>query len=168
MSQAPTTEAPGKGYDRPRNIQFSVFIDNRVGQLLELVKIFDDQALQVAALTVIDSADYAVVRIITSNSDLARRLLKRAKQAFSETEVLVVDIGGEQRMTDMCVALLSVEINIHFAYPLLVRPQGRPAIAVHCDDRVLAVEVLLKRRFTLLGENDLGANATPGNEDQGI
>ncbi len=99
-------------------------------KLLELVKDLSmTRRPWSSALTVIDSADYAVVRIVTSNADLARRLLTRANQAFSETEVLVVDIGGEQRMTAMCVALQSAEINIHFAYPLLVRPQGRPAIA---------------------------------------
>ncbi|MCX5660051.1 MAG: acetolactate synthase [Planctomycetota bacterium] len=164
MSQAPLSNATSRGYEHPRNIQFSVFINNRVGQLLELIQIFDNQALTIAAINVIDSADYSVVRMVTSHSDLARSLLERTKHSFSVTEILVVDLGVEAKLTELCAALLSAEINIHFAYPLLVRPAGHAAVALHCDDRILATEVLLRRRFQLLAENDLGENGTPGED----
>lgn len=164
MSQSTISNTIARGYEHPRNIQFSVFIDNRVGQLLELIQVFDGQALSVAGINVIDSADFSVVRMITSRSELAQRLLERAGRTFSQTEVLVVDIDATPRLTELCAALLSVEINIHFAYPLLVRPAGHAAVVLHCDDRILAAEVLLKRRFQLLGENDLGENMTPGED----
>lgn len=167
MSQSPLGSATSRGYEHPQNIQFSVFISNRVGQLHELVRIFDGQALTIASLSVIDSADYAVVRLVTSRADLARRLLERAGLPFAQTDILVVDIGAECRLAELCASLLSAEINIHFAFPLLVRPRGHAAVALHCDDRLLAAQVLLKRRFQLLGENDLGENATPGDDVAG-
>ncbi len=149
-----------QGYELPRNVQFSVFLDNRCGKLLELVEIFDGHALSLVALSVIDSVDHAVVRIVTSRADLARRLLGRHEIPFSEADILVVELGYEHTLSKLCISLLSAELNIHYAYPLMVRPHGMPTIALHTDDQVLAGQILRRKMFTLLGENDLGDNAT--------
>lgn len=149
-----------QGYEPPRNVQFSAFLDNRCGKLLELVEIFDGHALSLVALSVIDSADHAVVRLVTSRADLARRLLERHHIPFSEADILVVELGYEQTLSKLCISLLSAELNIHYAYPLMMRPHGVPTIALHTDDQVLAGQILRRKMFTLLGENDLGDNAT--------
>ena len=164
MSQTPVSEDTSLGYEPPRNVQFSVFLDNKVGQLLELVEIFDGQALHLVALSIVDSTDYAVVRLVTSRSDLARRLLERHKFAFSERDILVVELCPGQTLAKMCLGLLSAELNIHFAYPLMVRPHGAPTIALSCDDWTLAGQILRRKRFILLAENDLGDNTTGSDE----
>ena len=74
MAQTPVSDQTTFGFEPPRNTQFSVFLDNRVGQLLDLTGVFEGHALTMAGLSVIDSADHAVVRVLTSRSDLARRL----------------------------------------------------------------------------------------------
>jgi hypothetical protein len=162
MSQFSVNEQIAQGYEAPRNTQFSAFLDNRCGKLLELVEIFDGHAVNMVALSVIDSADHAVVRLVTSRSDLARRLLQRHQIPFSEAEILVVELSAGQTLSKLCISLLSAELNIHYAYPLMVRPHGVPTIAIHTDDQVLAGQILRRKMFTLLGENDLGDNATQG------
>ena len=54
-----------------------------------------------------------------------------------------------------CHALLAAELNIHYAYPLLICPGGRPAIALYVDDPTLAAQLLLRKGFRLLAESDL-------------
>jgi hypothetical protein len=164
MSQLPLSTETQRGYEPPRNTQFSVFLDNRVGKLLELMHVFEGQALQVAGFSVNDSSDHAVVRVVTSRSLLARRLLDRHKMPFSEDDVLVVELNHHQSMSKICSSLLSAELNIQYAFPLLSQPHGLPTLALHCDDIVMAGEVLLRKRFVLLGENDLGDNATHSSE----
>ena len=51
-------------------------------------------------------------------------------------------------------ALLAAEINIHYAYPLLLWPRG-PALVLYVEDRTLAARLLLKKGFNLIGESDL-------------
>jgi hypothetical protein len=165
MAQTPTTPTgpiTTRGYEAPMNTQFSVFLSNRVGKMLELVNVFDGHALKLAAMSVVDSADHAVIRVVTSRAELARRLLKRHELPFSEADVLLVEIDEARNRTlaDMCATLLEAEINILYSYPLLVRPHGLPALAVCTDDQILAGQVLRRKLFTLLGENDLGENAT--------
>ncbi len=161
MSQSPIDTPTARGYEPPKTVQFSVFLDNRVGRLLDLLEVFDHGGLTLAGLSVVDSADHAVVRLLTSNSDLARRLLNRFEHACSEIDVVAVELQEHQSLTEVCEVLLAAELNIHYAYPLLVRPRGCPAIALHTDDIVLAGKILRRRGFMTYGENDLGDNA-PG------
>ena len=159
-SGASIEDLTARGYQPPYNTQFSVFLDNRVGRLLDLLEVFEGEALRVAALAVVDSADYAVVRLVTSSSQLASRLLKDRRLPFSEAQILVVELGQGQTMIGMCTNLLSAEVNIHYAYPLLIRPRNQTAIALHTDDQQLSGQLLRRKLFNLLAENDLGDNAT--------
>ena len=147
-------------YQPPSNTQFSVFLDMRVGKMLELLEVFDAQAIRLVGVSVIDSTDHAVVRLVTSRAELARRLLQRHQLPFSEVDVLVVEITDKMPLDTLCVALLSPELNIHYMYPLMVRPRGNCAMVIHTDDNVMAGQILRRKMFTLLGENDLGENAT--------
>jgi len=156
MAQAPVAEHTRRRFEPPRNTQFSVFLDQRVGRLLDLVDIFAGQALTIAGLSVVDSADHAVVRILTSRGVLARRLLARHELPFSEAEVLAVELGRGKTLSDICRALLAAELNIHYAYPLMVRPRGLPGVVLHTDDTLLAAQILRRKMFTLLAENDMG------------
>ena len=162
MTQAPVDVATTRGYQPPVNTQFSVFLDNRVGRLMDLLEVFDQSSqLTLAGLSVIDSADHAVVRLLTSSGDLARRLLNRNEHCFSEIEVIAIELPYANSLLTVTETLMSVELNIHYCYPLLVRPRGLPVVALHTDDVVFAGQHLRKRHFTVLAENDLGDNA-PG------
>lgn len=162
MSQAPVNDQTAQGFEPPRNVQFSVFLDNRVGKLLDLVEVFDGQAVTLAGLSVVDSTDHAVVRLLTSRSELTRRLLSRRGLPFSEIDMIAVEIEDGRTLGELCRTLLSAELSIHYAYPLLVRPRGHAVVALHTDDVLLAGHLLRRKLFTLLAENDLGDNASQG------
>ena len=162
MSQATLNPVTTYGFEPPRNTQFSVFLTSRVGQLLDLMRIFDGQAVTLAGLAVVDAADHAVVRVLTSRAELTRRLLLRRGLTFAEAEVLAVELAPDRTLTHLCQSLLAAEVNIHYAYSLVVQPRGLPVIAVHTDDLLLSGQLLRRKLFTLLAENDLGENRTFG------
>ncbi len=155
MSQAvpPLTE---EGYCPPSVRQFSVFLPNRVGKMLEVVRLFDEAAtVHLVAFSVVEASDHAVVRIIPNRADAARELLRSEGLAFSECDLLVVELSEAHSLTSMCLHLLAAEINIRFAYPLMLREQGIPTIALAVDDHTLAGQILRRKRYGLLGEADL-------------
>ena len=156
----PTETETGGRFEPPYNTQFNVFLDNRVGRLLHLLKIFEDQALTLAGFSILESTGHAVVRVVTSRSELARRLLQRHEYPFSEQSILCVEAGDGRGIADICQHLVTCEVSISHAYPLLVRPRGRAVVAMHCDDIEFAAMVLRNKLFTVLGENDLGENAS--------
>ena len=59
-----------------------------------------------------------------------------------------------QPLISICSALLSAEINIHYAYPFLLGPRG-PVLALYVDDPTLATQILIRKGFTLIAESDL-------------
>lgn len=145
-----------QGYSPPTVRQFSVFLDNKVGKLLKLVGLFDEAPnVHLCAFSVLESSDHAVVRIIPNNADAARALLRKNSLAFSEFDLLIVELVSDHNLTSMCLYLLGAELSIRFAYPLMLRPNGTPTIALAVDDQVLAGQVLRRKNFRLLGEGDL-------------
>jgi len=160
MSEAMPPEAePGteRGYAPPSVRQFSVFLDNRVGKLLELVQLFDDAPeVNLRAFSVLDSSDHAVVRLIFDNADAARHLMRRRQFVFSEVDLLVVELTNTFTLTHVCLFLLGAELNIRFAYPVMLPNDERTTIALAVDDNTLAGQILRRKGFRLLGEEDLG------------
>ncbi len=152
MVPQPTAQS----YSPPSVRQFSVFLDNKVGKLLTLVRLFDEaQTVHICAFSVVEASDYAVVRIIPNNADAARALLREHGVPYSELDLLIVELTHEHSLTSMCLYLLGAELNIRFAYPLMLRPNGTPTIALAVDDQHLAGQILRKKDFRLLGEEDL-------------
>ncbi len=151
----PQTE-DGAGFERTRVAQFTIFLENRVGRLNALVRTLEERVGTVNALSIEESADAALVRVICPKPDEGRQSLKHAGFSFSETDVLAVELpkGSRQPLVSICTALLSAEINIHYCYPLLVRPRG-PALALYVDDPTLAAQILIRKGFILIGESDL-------------
>ena len=148
--------ATARGRDWPSVRQFNVFLENRLGALLQVVKRFETTDIRIVSLTVVDSADCAIIRMVLSDPERAVEIFQQARVAFTESDLLVVQLPeGKQPLLDICKALLAVEVNIHYAYPLLIGPQGRAALAIHVDDHETAVQTLSGKGFTIFTENDL-------------
>ena len=152
----PATPETERGYTPPTMRQFSVFLDNRVGKLHELLEAFEEaEDVHVRAVSVIDSADHAVVRMICDNADGARHNLRRHQFSYSEMDILVVELTEDWSLRKACRFLLGAEINIAFAYPVMRDGDHPPALALAVDDHTFAGQILLRKGFQLLGEIDL-------------
>ena len=145
-----------RGRDYPTIRQFTVFLENRVGQLLEVVRRFEGTQVRIVALSIADSAECAVVRFLLNHPEQGREILERAGLALIESELIgVVLPETTQPLLRICTALLQAEVNIHQTYPLLVRLDGRPAVALQVDNIEMASETLVSKGFTLVAETDL-------------
>lgn len=127
-----------------------------MGALLRLFQAFEGSTVSVAALSVVHAIDCAIVRLICDDTDKAVDLLRRKNFASSISELLVVELPHGHGLISICSALLAGEINIDYAYPLLIRPTGRAALAIHSDSLETAAQILRNRKFKVLSEDDLG------------
>jgi hypothetical protein len=144
------------GRDWPSVRQFNVFLENRVGALLDVVRRFETTDVRIVSVTVVDLADCAIVRMVLSDPERALEIFQQAGLPVTESDLLVVQLPeGNQPLLLICKALLSAEINIDYAYTLTVTREGRNAIAMHVDDHETAVQTLTGQGFTILTENDL-------------
>ncbi len=158
MAHQPLETAYAHGVPTVR--QLSVFIENQVGQLLRLTKLFDRTDVHILALSVVYSVDCAITRMILDEPDEAYPLLRKNGFPVSDCELVVVNLPpGKRALLEVWTALLQGEINVHYTYPLLVRPRGNAAIAVHADDNEMAVKVLREAQFSVLDQEDLSRGA---------
>jgi hypothetical protein len=150
--------ATARGRDWPSVRQFNVFLENRLGALLDVVRRFETTDLRIVSITVVDSADCAIIRMVLSDPERALEIFRQAKLPITESDLLVVKLpDGPQPILTILKALLMVELNVHYAYPLLVGPYGHAALALHVEDLETAVGTLSSKGFTLFTENDLNA-----------
>jgi hypothetical protein len=147
-----------RGRDWPSVRQFNVFLENRLGALLNVVRRFETTDVRIVSLTVVDSADCAIIRMVLSDPERAMEIFHQAGFPITESDLLVVQLpSGDQPLLQICKALLAAEISIHYAYPLLVGPQGSPALALKVEDIDTAASFLRQRGFVLFSERDLGS-----------
>jgi hypothetical protein len=148
--------ATSRGRDWPSVRQFNVFLENRLGALMNVVRRFETTDVRIVSFTVVDSADCAIIRMVLSDPERALEIFQAAKLPITESDLLVVQLPeGDQPLVHICKALLAAEVSIDYAYPLLVGPQGSPALALHVEDIDLGAQHLKRQGFTLFSENDL-------------
>lgn len=147
-----------EGSDAPLCRQLSVFVENRLGQLLRLTRLFEqaDTDLHLCGLSVESAVDYAIVRMLVNDAESAYRMLTDAGFAVTNTDVLVVELPpGRRGLMTVCVALISGEININYTYPLLPDPERAACMAFQVDNPTQAANVLRGRKFRVLDQSEL-------------
>jgi hypothetical protein len=136
--------------------QFSVFLPNKVGAMLDVVKLLNVHAIHVVALSVTESTDSAIARMIVSDPEGVEELFREHNIAFGVCDLMVVELREvATQLIKMLAALLMAEVNVHFSYPLLTRPSGRAALAMYVDDAECATSVLIGEGFRLLTQSDI-------------
>ena len=153
-SMVPGTAA---GFSIPMVRQFSIFLENRVGRLVDILRSFDEAVdVQLHAIAVLEATDFAVVRLIPDNADATRLLLRERDLSFSEIDIIIAELSEDHTLSNMCLFLLGAELNIQFMYPIIGdQPVAGPRIAICCDDNHFAGQVLLRKEYRLLGAEDL-------------
>ncbi|MES2310053.1 MAG: acetolactate synthase [Verrucomicrobiota bacterium] len=137
-------------------IQFSVFLENKAGKLLDIVSLFGQYNIHVVALTILDTVDCSVARLVVDNPDLARSLFQEHTYAFCEANLVVVELpSSASDLRNVLKALLQAEVNIHFTYSFLTRPRGKAALAMCVEDEDCATKVLHQNHFKVLTQKDI-------------
>jgi hypothetical protein len=149
----PTKSIRNRGGDAV--VQFSVFTPNRVGRLNDVVKLLASRDVHVLALTVLDTTDSAIVRLVPDDPDRARDLLQEHGFAFTESTILAVELSTATELPRLMAALFGAELNIHYMYSFIPSPGGKAILGLSMDDNDLAEQVLKRHQFAILKQSDI-------------
>ena len=128
-----------RGRDYPSIRQFTVFLENRVGQLLDIVRRFEGGKVRIVAISIHDSTECSFVRFLLSHPEQGREILERAGLAMIETDLIAVELPEtDQPLLSVCTALLQAEVNIVQAYPggaeaIINDPEAIPQVHIRAD-----------------------------------
>ena len=136
-------------------IQFSIHADNKVGRLHQIIGLFSVHEVHIMALSILDTTDSSIIRIIVDYPEEAQKLLIEHQFSFVQSELLAVELASEADIKKVTSALVQAEINIHYTYPFVARPNDRSALAISLEDNDLAAETISLHQLKIIGQDDI-------------
>ena len=146
-----TLRSPGKDLIR----QFVIYAEHKVGWLNDFVSMLKDHDIHILAISVLDTTDSAVIRLVPNYPKDLARLLKERSISFTERKILALELENEDALTRVTHTLYRTEINIHYVYSFMHQPHGKPVIAIAMEDEETAEDVLHSYHLKILSQDEL-------------
>ncbi|HEX9024275.1 MAG TPA: ACT domain-containing protein [Geobacteraceae bacterium] len=131
--------------------QISVFIENKSGRLAEIARILGEAGINIRALSLADTSDFGILRLIVNDREKAKTVLKENGFTVSKTEVVAVEVpdrpGG---LYQILKKLESDAINVEYMYAFVERCGENAVIIFRFDETDRAIASLLRSGFTVL------------------
>ena len=134
--------------------QLSVFLEDRSGRLTELTRILSDNDVNITALSVAETSDFGIVRMVVGRPELAKNALEKEGFSIGLTEVICVNMPDEPGSLYRILQILTDEgINVDYMYAF---SNNNVALAVIRSSDIQQVsKALEKNRMKLLSQNDI-------------
>ena len=136
--------------------QLSVFVENRQGRLAEITEILRQNDIDIRALSIADTTEFGILRLIVNHPSRAERALKEQDFTVSQTEVIAICIddrpGG---LADALKVLDAAQIQVEYVYAFLSRDDKTAYVILRVDDNGRAAEVLRGENVRLLEGSEI-------------
>ncbi len=136
--------------------QLSVFVENRPGRLQEITAVLRDANVDIRALTIADTTDFGILRLIVDNPEEALQVLQDAKMTVSITSVIGVrlpDVPG-----GLCTALEAVSkagVSVEYCYAFISHSSNDAHVILRVDKPETAAAALEKAGYSFLSADKL-------------
>ena len=131
--------------------QISIFIENKSGRLAEITRILGDEGINIRALSLADTSDFGILRLIVNDAGKAKAALKERGFTVNKTEVVAVEVpdcpGG---LSSILQTLDSQQINVEYMYAFVERCGGNAVIIFRFDETDKAISTLQANNFNVL------------------
>ena len=137
--------------------QISVFLENRAGQLAEITSVLADNGVDLRAISIAETADYGVLRMIVDNAEKTTGILLNHGYILSMTPVLVMEVpdvpGG---LAPVLAVLAEGEIDIEYMYSLFTHREGKAYMVFRVAEEEKFLTLLAAHNMTPATAEELG------------
>jgi len=136
--------------------QISVFVENKMGRMAEITKTIGEAGVDIRALSVADTSDFGILRLIVDRPEEAVESLRKAGITVTLTDVVAVgvdDIPGG--LASAIEAIANAEINIEYMYAFISRTGGKAYVILRVDNIESAATALEQRGIQLLSGEEI-------------
>jgi hypothetical protein len=131
--------------------QISVFLENKAGRLAEVSRILAGAGVNIRALSLADTSDFGILRLIVNDNDKAKDALREHGFTVGKTDVVAVEVedrpGGLHKILD---CLFRANINVEYMYAFVQQSGSNAVIIFRFDDLDGAVKVLRENQVTVI------------------
>ena len=136
--------------------QISIFLENRPGQLSQICRALADAGINIATLSLADTSDFGIVRLIVDDHEKARDVLLDGGHAVKVTQVVAVCVpdrpGG---MAEVMSVLDAAQANIEYSYAFAFHRGEKAVLVFRFSDNEKAEAALAKAGYTTLAESEV-------------
>lgn len=138
------------------HIQLSIFLENKKGRLLDVCSFLSEHKVNIRALTVAESDNFGVLRLLVSDPHGTARLLKDNGFVVHETEVVAVEVDDKPGgLTRVLSAINKHHINVEYMYGFVEPLSSKAMMVFRFDDAHKAADVLKADHIRVVGTKDL-------------
>lgn len=131
--------------------QISIFIENKSGRLAEVTRILGEAQINIRALSLADTSDFGILRLIVEDTDQALQVLKQHHFTVNKTEVIGVEVPDQPGGLCSILEILDRnEINVEYMYAFVERSGSNAVIIFRFDNIDEAIKVLMDNGVTVL------------------
>ena len=125
-------------------VQFSIFLINKPGILNSVTSAFSDARVNLFALSLVDSGEHGVLRVVSDEPDRAREVLSSSHDRWTETDVLIVPISNDPgSFARIAGNLSSNNLDVMYSYCTSAEDGSSTTAIFKCRDSVAAMKVLM-------------------------
>lgn len=123
--------------------QISIFIENKSGRLAEVTRVLGSKGINIRALSLADTSDFGILRLIVDKTDQAKAALKEQGFTVSKTEVVAIEVPDQPGgLSGILKVLDDSKVNVEYMYAFVERCGGNAVIIFRFDDLESALRVL--------------------------
>ena len=123
--------------------QITAFVENQQGKLAEVTKLLADNGIDLRALSIADTKDFGILRVIVNDTDKAYSVLSQNGVIVKTTEVIAVELNDKPGEMSRALAVLDgAEINIEYLYAFISATPGRADLVLRVADNAAAEKAL--------------------------
>ncbi|HHL33697.1 MAG TPA: ACT domain-containing protein [Desulfobulbaceae bacterium] len=131
--------------------QIAVFLENKSGRLAEITEILAENGINIRALSVADTADFGILRLIVNKVDLAQKVLKENGFTVGKTTVIAVEVPDQAGGLAGVLKTVEAEgLNVEYMYAFVNKSGEKAVLIFRFDDMDKAIQLLQKAGLTLL------------------
>ncbi|TCK97842.1 hypothetical protein EDC19_0244 [Natranaerovirga hydrolytica] len=134
--------------------QLSIFLENKSGRLTEVTAVLGKNNINITALSVADTSEYGILRLIVSSPEKAVELLKEAGFSVSLTNVICIVVPHKPGALYKALEIFSKE-NISIEYMYAFEMNGKASVIMKVTDIDSSISILKKHKLELLKANDV-------------
>jgi len=134
--------------------QLSVFLENKSGRLTEVLESLGEENIKITALSVADTTEFGILRMIVSDPGKAREILKGRQFTVNLTEVISIMAPNEAKYYAMVLKVLS-DLDISIEYTYAFSKGERSVIILRCSNTEAAIKALKEHEMELIKASDL-------------
>ena len=136
--------------------QISVFIENKSGRLAEIARILGEAGINIRALSLADTSDFGILRLIVNDRERAKTALKENGFTVSKTEVVAVEVPDRPGGLHQILKKLDSEAkNVEYMYAFVERSGENAVIIFRFDETEKAINILIESGFIVLDGDKL-------------